>query len=104
MKIEKFNEHNIKSNKIPTSEEFIQEYLGASDEFMESMREQMNKCSGFNWDNIPDFMIEFAKLHVKEALKEALESIPCLGSSSDIASYEEVENAVLNAYPLNLIK
>jgi hypothetical protein len=49
-------------------------------------------------------MIEFAKLHVEEALKEALESIPCLGSSTDIATYEEVEEAVLNAYPLENIK
>jgi len=49
-------------------------------------------------------MIEFAKLHVAEALEEALESIPCLGSSTDIASYEEVKDAVLNAYDLNNIK
>ena len=48
--------------------------------------------------------IEFARLHVEEALKEALESIPCLGSSTDIATYEEVEEAVLNAYPLENIK
>ena len=51
-----------------------------------------------------DAMIKFAKLHVEAALKEALEDIPCLGSSSDIATYEEVENAVLNAYPLENIK
>jgi len=57
-----------------------------------------------NRETITDIMIEFAKLHVEAALKEALESIPCLGSSSDIASYEEVEEAVLNAYPLTLIK
>lgn len=49
-------------------------------------------------------MIEFAKLHVNAALKEALESIPCLGSSSDIPTYEEVEEAVLNCYPENLIQ
>ena len=49
-------------------------------------------------------MIEFAKLHVEAALKEALESIPCLGSSTDIATYEEVEEAVLNSYPLENIK
>lgn len=48
--------------------------------------------------------IEFAKLHVKAALEEVLESIPCLGSSSDIATYEEVEDAVLNSYPLDNIK
>lgn len=57
--------------------------------------------TGEYWNNI---LIEFARLHVEAALKEALESIPCLGSSSDIASYEEVEEAVLNAYPLNKIK
>ena len=51
-----------------------------------------------------ELMIEFAKMHVREALKQALESIPCLGSSTDIASYEEVEEAILNSYPLENIK
>lgn len=49
-------------------------------------------------------MIEFAKLHVEAALKEALDSIPCLGSSSDIPTYEEVEKEILNSYPLENIK
>lgn len=49
-------------------------------------------------------MQEFAKYHVQKALKAALDSIPCLGSSSDIASYDEVEEAVLNSYPLEKIK
>ena len=53
---------------------------------------------------INNAMIEFAKMHVQEALKQALESIPCLGSSTDIPLIEEVEKAVLNAYPLDLIK
>ena len=69
--------------KIPTAEEFYDES---------------------KHDSILDIMTDFAKLHVKAALKEALESIPCLGSSSDIATYEEVEQAVLNCYPENLIK
>ena len=51
-----------------------------------------------------ELMIEFAKMHVQEALKQALENIPCLGSSTDIASYEEVEKAILNCYPLENIK
>lgn len=51
-----------------------------------------------------EIMKEFAKLHVKAALKEALESIPCLGSSTDIATYEEVEEAVLNSYTEDLVK
>ena len=54
--------------------------------------------------NIEEFMIEFAKMHVQEVLKQALESIPCLGSSTDIPSIEEVEKAVLNAYSLENIK
>ena len=57
-----------------------------------------------NFNNVTDMLIEFAKMHVQEALKQALESIPCLGSSTDIANYEEVEEAVLNSYPLDLIE
>ncbi len=48
--------------------------------------------------------VQFAKLHVKESLEEALESIPCLGSSTDIATYEEVREAVLNSYSDERIK
>ena len=57
-----------------------------------------------NFNNVTDMLIEFAKMHVLEALKQALENIPCLGSSTDIASYEEVEKAILNCYPLENIK
>ena len=57
-----------------------------------------------NFNNVTDMLIEFAKMHVQEALKQALENIPCLGSSTDIASYEEVEKAILNCYPLENIK
>ena len=56
------------------------------------------------YDDYIKAMIEFAKIHVTEALKQALESIPCLGSSTDIANYEEVEEAVLNSYSLENIK
>ena len=55
-------------------------------------------------NSFKEAMVEFAKMHVQEALKQSLESIPCLGSSTDIPSIEEVEKAVLNAYPLDLIK
>ena len=54
--------------------------------------------------NTTECMIEFAKLHVEKALREALDSILCLGLSSDIATYEEIEEAVLNSYPLENIK
>ena len=55
-------------------------------------------------ENVYHAMREFAKYHVEEALKQALESIPCLGSSTDIASYEDMEDAILNSYPLENIK
>ena len=63
-----------------------------------------NNFGGLGMYYVKEAMIEFAKMHVQEALKQALESIPCLGSSTDIPLIEEVEKAVLNAYPLDLIK
>ena len=62
-----------------------------------------NENGGLGLYYVREAMIEFTKMHVQEALKQALESIPCLGSSTDIASYEEVEEAVLNSYPLENI-
>ena len=63
-----------------------------------------NENGGLGLYYVKDAMIEFAKLHVQEALKQALNSIPCLGSSTDIPTVEEVEVAVLNSYPLDNIK
>lgn len=74
-------------NNLPTAGEYLKE----------------NNIVGMT-DLIVPIIIEFAKLHVNAALKEALESIPCLGSSSDIPTYKEVEEAVLNCYPENLIQ
>lgn len=75
-------------SRIPTAEEFYKQTTGCV----------------MNHRDVKTAMIEFAKMHVEAALKEALESIPCLGSSTDIPSYEDVEEAVLNAYPLENIK
>ena len=72
---------------IPTAKEFL-----------------LENADRFQSTSPDEWMIEFAKLHVEAALKEALENIPCLGSSTDIASYEEVEDAVLTAYPPENIK
>ena len=63
-----------------------------------------NNFGGLGMYYVKEAMIEFAKMHVQKALKQSLESIPRLGSSTDIPSIEEVEKAVLNAYPLDLIK
>lgn len=56
------------------------------------------------YEYIEEIMIEFTKIHVKNTLIEVLDNIPCLGSSTDIPSYEEVKDAILTAYPLENIK
>lgn len=86
----------MENKTILTAEEFIS---GKSNSYDSQMRRLT-----FTESNVKSLMIEFAKRHVKAALKEALESIPCLGSSTDIATYKEVEDAVLNSYPLENIK
>ena len=47
-------------------------------------------------------MIEFAKIHVKEALKTALNESP-YGSFTDTVSYEDCVH-ILDCYPLENIK
>ena len=79
--------------KVPTAKKFLEEYPVSG-------YDEGDYCKS----DVEDFMMKFAKLHVKAALKEALGSIPCLGSSTDIPSYEEVEDAVLNCYSLDKIK
>ena len=54
-------------------------------------------------ENVYHAMREFAKYHVEEALKQALEDSPT-GSSTDIPSYEDMKDAILNSYPLENIK
>lgn len=81
------------SKKIPTAEEFFKKH-----------------CELYSFEEgDPEYLIdretfirvlkESNLLHVRAALKAALESIPRLGSSTDIATYEEVEKEVLNSYP-----
>lgn len=74
-------------SKIPTAEEFL---INSVDQ------------SRYGSD-VEGVMIQFAKFHVEAALKVALEDSPT-GSSTDIPTYEEMKNAILNAYPLTNIK
>lgn len=79
--------------------------MKTAEEFLKKKKyPSFNEFGGLGMYYVREAMIEFAKMHVQEALKQALESIPCLGSSTDIASYEEVEDAVLNSYSLENIK
>jgi hypothetical protein len=76
-------------NKIPTAEEFF----------------------GFVSGEIaypPDFVhrkaIEFAKLHVESALKEAAKKAYFRDFNDNISYSEENKYSILNAYPLTNIK
>ena len=52
--------------------------------------------------NVTEAMIEFAKLHVEEALKEASEKVTTDGYGDGYAGIDE--ESILNAYPLENIK
>lgn len=80
------------NNKLPTAKEFLLNY---------SMPE--NTKDVFYLDRFGvDFLVEFAKLHVKAALKEASEKA---GVYADEGGYSEFvdEDSILNAYPLSNI-
>ena len=83
-----------------TALEFIQPYLQADDDFIESMIDQMKSCSGFNFDNIPDLMAAYAKHEVEQALNEVLK----VTHKNGIPRIIDDKNLILNAYPLDNIK
>ena len=80
------------------AEEFLNQHLTIS-HFYDDITDQMVVPSS----QLEQAMVDFAKMHVEQALKEALEEAPT-GSSTDIPSYEEMKDAILNAYPLDNIK
>jgi hypothetical protein len=53
--------------------------------------------------NIEEFMIEFAKMHVKEALKQASEKAQTECDEGGETGFVD-EDSILNAYPLDKIK
>ena len=66
-----------------------------------------------NFNNVTDMLIEFAKMHVQEALKQSSEKADAdftyLGDDLKEIGAEYIEvytikNSILNAYPLDLIK
>jgi len=52
--------------------------------------------------SIHDAMIEFAKLHVEAALKEASEKAKCIEYM--VGEYTVKKDSILNSYPLNKIQ
>lgn len=75
-------------NKILTAKEFFDEELSGEPLTEESVVEALK---------------EFAQIHVRAALEAALEDAPT-GSSTDIPTYQEMKNAILNAYPNERIR
>lgn len=74
-------------SRIPTAEEFCKNF----------------KPNGKTWqENFHQTMIEFAKLHVEAALKEASEKATC--SEYMVGEYNVNKNSILNSYPLSNIK
>ena len=76
----------METNKVPTAEQFLQQ----------------NNVVGMI-DLIAPLMIEFAKLHVKAALKEASQEA-CTKSIRFTDDEEVDKESILNDYPENLIK
>lgn len=72
---------------MKTANEFIEEY-------------PKDKNHVVTWQEL---MREFAKLHVKAAIQECIESAPS-GSSTDTVSYEDVVEALTDCYPESNIK
>ena len=84
-------------NTIPTAESFL--IINDDKDFRLSMSGRY----------VSEMMIEFAKLHVEQALKEASEKGKILVNRSMSNGYDYSEHyinkdSILNSYPLTLIK
>ena len=100
-------------SRLPTVEDFLQDHLQISHFF----NEKYEKMTCFS-DDVQQAMVEFAKLHVEAALKEASENAKvqmgndCILNKIAIHPNSLVDTAVitanaasiLNSYPLDNIK
>ena len=96
-----------------TAEEFLKDkfrkiYLSHPESFKDKKKKKIylelhvtGRVNGTE-QNYPEMMIEFAKLHVTEALKEASEK----AEIEDLSYDDRIVNvkSILNAYPLENIK
>lgn len=85
-------------NDIPTAKRFLD--LETNANLGKTKSHKITNTGYIHISDLPDIMIEFAKLHVKKALEEASEKAeiscgpPCCVSI----------NSILNSYPEDLIK
>jgi len=112
----------MEENKIQTAEEFIKDRYDWSSEDLERWVDNMSSLPMAMYDNVIDLMLEFAKLHVERALKQAgLNSMLKVSSTEEFREIEEGEdlveyyecgsdivtvsvNSILSAYPESNIK
>ena len=80
---------------LPTAEEFIEQYLRG-----DRVHDDINKV--VDEEEAIEAMIEFAKLHVAQALKEASEDVE-LETYGNFGNSVN-KNSILNSYPLENIK
>ena len=104
-------------SKIPTAEEFLKDKFkqiyrkqpeGFTSKIPESRYLDLHVTGRIDGreQNYPEMMIEFAKLHVKAALKDAYNNVEIYNKSKfpgDI-NYQADPDSILNAYPLTNIK
>jgi hypothetical protein len=74
--------------KIPTAEELMQSKNG--DDYT-------------HWEEIHEMLIEFAKLHVQQALKEASVKASVYADEGGYTEFVD-EYSILDSYPLDKIK
>jgi hypothetical protein len=87
--------------KLPTAEEFLI-YKGVANPIGEIWRLDLSRdCYAQTEKDIHTAMIEFAKLHVEAALKEATK---CLPYDDKMNRSLLDERAILNSYPPEKIK
>ncbi len=81
--------------------------MKTAEKFLKNFNEEENNIDKLYYDSyVKKAMIEFAKMHVQEALKQASEKAQAFNKSkfsSDINPQVDMES-ILNAYPLDLIK
>ena len=83
---------------IPTAEDFLQDSFTISHFY----NDKYNRMSCFS-DDVQKAMIEFAKLHVEAALKEAAEKALVYADEGGYSEFVD-ESSILNAYSLENIK
>ncbi len=78
-----------------TAKDFIKEYLYVTKDDIEDVHDSLGA--------VENILIEFAKIHVKSALKSAAKNyMDNETNMSDCPDY--LENGIFNAYPENLIQ